>query len=76
MRAHIFLTITRSGVVKMTQQKPTLARGQRSIRLVVSVPDSAFAEPAILDAELQVPADALAYPAVTEPLKVEVWPEP
>jgi hypothetical protein len=75
VKAHIFLTVNRSGVVKMTKEKPILARGQRAVRLVMSIPDAAFLEPPMLDAELAVPADALAYP-VAEPVRVEIWPEP
>ena len=73
MKAHVWLVLSRSGVVKMLKEKPTLAPNQRAVRLEVSVPDSAFLPPATLDATLNVPAEALAYPAITEPVSVEVW---
>ncbi len=76
MKAHIFLTLSRSGVVKMTKEKPNLAPGQRLVRLTVEVPDSAFSAPPVLDAELTVPASALSYPAKGDAVAVEIWSEP
>lgn len=52
MKAHVYLTLTKAGVVKMTKEKPTLMRDQRAVRLMVSVPDAVFAPPPVLDAEL------------------------
>lgn len=73
MKAHVYLTVTKSGVLKMTKEKPSLAPKQRAVRLTVHVPDSAFDEPPMLDAELDVPAKALAYPTQDAPVKVEIW---
>lgn len=73
MRAHIYLTVTKSGVVKMTKESPALTPTQRAVRLSISVPDSVFLPPPILDAQLDVPADRLAYPSPTGPVDVEIW---
>jgi hypothetical protein len=73
MRAHIFLTISKSGVVKMTKEKPSLSPQQRAVRLTLTIPDSAFAAPPMLDAELTVPADRLLQPQFDEPIAVEIW---
>ncbi len=72
MKAHIYLTITKSGVVKLTQAAPSLGPRQRAIRLQVTVADAAFAEPAVLDAQLDIPTDALAYPPA-HTVEVEIW---
>ncbi len=73
MRQTIFLTLDRNGVVKMTKEKVKLGMGQRAVKLNILVPDAAFAEPPILDAELDVPAKNLIAPEPEAPLKVEIW---
>jgi hypothetical protein len=73
MKAHIWLVLSRSGVVKMVKENPALTFDQRAVRLEISVPDSAFLPPATLDTVLDVPAEALSYPAITEPVRVEIW---
>jgi hypothetical protein len=76
MEATVWITISRAGAVKMTKEKPALDRKQRAVLLSISVSDSVFEEPPILDAELTIPADHLAWPAPVEPLAVEIWSEP
>ena len=75
MKATIWLTATRTSVTSLTKKKPALGRGQRAIRLTIQIPDIAFEDAPTLDAELNIPATALAYPAA-EPIEVEIWPEP
>ncbi len=72
MKAHIYLTLSKTGVVKMTQQRPAVSPRQRLIRLQITVPDSAFIDPPDLDAQLDIPADRLAYPPA-HALDVEIW---
>ncbi len=73
MKQAIYLTLSKSGVVKMTKEKPKLLAGQRAVRLTVAVPDAVFAAAPILDAELDVPASLLIEPEPAEPIKVEIW---
>lgn len=73
MKTHIYLTMSKTGVVKMTKEKPDLSPQQRAVRLTLTVPDSAFASPPMLDAELTVPADRLLQPKFDEPIAVEIW---
>ena len=73
MKTRVYLTLTKNGVVNMTKQAPKLGRGQRAVRIEISVPDSAFTDPPVLDASLDIPADLLIAPAHSEPLTVEVW---
>lgn len=73
MKAHIWLTLSKSGVVKMTKEKPTLDRHQRAVRIEVALPDKAFDPPPILDCSLDIPAEALSYPAEGELIEVNIW---
>lgn len=73
MKASIYLTLSKSGVVKMTKEKPLLVSGQRLVRLSLSVPDSAFLPAPVLDAQLDVPADKLTFPTAGDSVDVEIW---
>jgi len=73
MKASIYLTFTRTGPVKMTKAKPHLSSRERAVRLSIQIPDAVFDEPPLLDAQLDVPADKLAYPTPIAPIDVEIW---
>lgn len=73
MKAVVFVTVTKSGAVKMTKEKPSLAPHQRAVRLTISIPDAAFLDPPILDAQLDIPEGLVAYPAITGAVDVELW---
>jgi hypothetical protein len=71
----LFITFSKGGAIKMTKEKPALARGHRAVRLTVRINESVFDEPPILDAELVVPHGALEWPTLADAVDVEVWGE-
>lgn len=76
MKSRVFITLSKSGAVKMTKEKPSLDINQRAVRLTISVPDSAFAAPPVLDVELEIPGNLMIAPEPAEPLTVEIWDKP
>jgi len=63
MKTLIHLVMNKRGVVRMTKNKPDLARDEIAIGLRLSVPDSAFLAP-IVFADLDVPEHAVIVPEV------------
>ena len=62
-----------NGVVSMTKKSPSIGPRERAVRLTIEVPDSAFEDPPVLDAQLDVPAANLSYPQTSQPIAVEIW---
>ena len=57
----------------MTKKSPSIGPRERAVRLTIEVPDSAFEDPPVLDAQLDVPAANLSYPQTSQPIAVEIW---
>lgn len=63
MKATIHLVIARRGVIRMTKNKPDLARDEIGVGLRLSIPDSAFLAPFVF-ADLDVPEHAVVVPEI------------
>lgn len=77
MKALVHLVMNRRGVVRMTKNKPDLARDEIAVGIRLEVPDSAFLAPLIY-ADLTVPDHAVIVPEVKveiEPASVDTHPE-
>lgn len=64
MKTTVHIVMNKRGAVRMTKNKPDLARDEIAIGLRLSVPDSAFLAP-IVFADLDVPESAVVTPEVT-----------
>lgn len=58
-----FIVMSEYGIQRMTKRQGKLARGEIAVRIRLTVPESAFAEPAIT-ADIDVPETAIIRPEI------------
>ena len=58
-----YIVMNDCGIQRMTKRPGKLARGEISVRVRLSVPESCFEEPAIM-ADIDVPEEAVRRPVV------------